>query len=172
VFPYYRDRHGYHWKGMDNEAVEMLARQISVEGDLSLSAAVRRAFETGRYPLVLLTLGVAGSGHALTDVSGCNNKLLCGHYGFTLQGTEFPITGVTGPTGLQVGVAMADFDGEGSFEQIDSVTIAGTALSDFTHTRANGKYTVNADCTGTFTIDFTDGGPPVVTGLRSGGRRL
>jgi TolB-like protein/DNA-binding winged helix-turn-helix (wHTH) protein len=42
---------GYHWKGMDNEAVEMLARQI--EGDLSLSAAVRRAFETGRYPAVV-----------------------------------------------------------------------------------------------------------------------
>jgi TolB-like protein/DNA-binding winged helix-turn-helix (wHTH) protein len=44
---------GYHWKGMDNEAVEMLARQISAEGDLSLSAAVRRAFETGRYPAVV-----------------------------------------------------------------------------------------------------------------------
>jgi TolB-like protein/DNA-binding winged helix-turn-helix (wHTH) protein len=44
---------GYHWKGMDNEAVEMLARQISAEGDLALSAAVRRAFETGRYPAVV-----------------------------------------------------------------------------------------------------------------------
>jgi TolB-like protein/DNA-binding winged helix-turn-helix (wHTH) protein len=44
---------GYHWKGMDNEAVEMLARQISAKGDLSLSAAVRRAFETGRYPAVV-----------------------------------------------------------------------------------------------------------------------
>jgi hypothetical protein len=32
---------------MDKEAVEMRARQISVEGDLPLSAAVRRAFETG-----------------------------------------------------------------------------------------------------------------------------
>jgi TolB-like protein/DNA-binding winged helix-turn-helix (wHTH) protein len=44
---------GYHWKGMDKKAVEMLARQISAEGDLSLSAAVRRAFETGGYAAVV-----------------------------------------------------------------------------------------------------------------------
>jgi hypothetical protein len=44
---------GYHWKGMDKEAVEMLARQISAEEDLPLSAAVRRAFETGGYTAVV-----------------------------------------------------------------------------------------------------------------------
>jgi TolB-like protein/DNA-binding winged helix-turn-helix (wHTH) protein len=44
---------GYHWKGMDKEAVEMLARQISAEGDLPLSAAVRRAFDTGGYAAVV-----------------------------------------------------------------------------------------------------------------------
>jgi hypothetical protein len=113
--------------------------------------------------LTLLTFGSVGSGYALSDTEGCNNKLLSGHYGFTLQGTKFAVPGVPGPTGLQVGVAMADFDGEGTFEQIDSVTIAGTATSDFTHTPAKGTYTVNPDCTGTFTIDFTDGRPPVVT---------
>jgi TolB-like protein/DNA-binding winged helix-turn-helix (wHTH) protein len=44
---------GYHWKGMDKEAVEMLARQISAKGDLPLSAAVRRAFQTGGYAAVV-----------------------------------------------------------------------------------------------------------------------
>jgi TolB-like protein/DNA-binding winged helix-turn-helix (wHTH) protein len=44
---------GYHWKGMDKEGVAMLARQISAEGDLPLSAAVRRAFETGGYAAVV-----------------------------------------------------------------------------------------------------------------------
>jgi TolB-like protein/DNA-binding winged helix-turn-helix (wHTH) protein len=44
---------GYHWKGMDKDAVEMIARQISAEGDLPLSAAVRRAFETGGYAAVV-----------------------------------------------------------------------------------------------------------------------
>jgi hypothetical protein len=124
---------------------------------------MNRKLFTNAAALVLLTLGAAGSAHALSDVEGCNNKLLYGHYGFTLQGTKFPVQGVSGPTGLQVGVAMADFDGDGTFRQIDSVTIAGETASNFTHTPANGKYTVNADCTGTFTIDFTDGRPPVVT---------
>jgi TolB-like protein/DNA-binding winged helix-turn-helix (wHTH) protein len=44
---------GYHWKGMDKEAVEMLARQLSAAGNLPLSAAVRRAFETGGYAAVV-----------------------------------------------------------------------------------------------------------------------
>ena len=58
---------------------------------------------------------------------------------------------------------MANFNGNGTFEQIDTVTINGEVVADFTHTPATGKYTVNPDCTGTFTIDFTDGRPPVVT---------
>jgi TolB-like protein/DNA-binding winged helix-turn-helix (wHTH) protein len=43
----------YHWKDRDKEAVEMLARQLSAEGDLALSAAVRRALETGGYAAVV-----------------------------------------------------------------------------------------------------------------------
>jgi phosphotransferase system IIA component len=58
---------------------------------------------------------------------------------------------------------MADFDGNGTFTQIDTVTINGELVADFTHTPAKGTYTVNGDCTGTFTLDFTDGRPPVVT---------
>ena len=44
---------GYHWKGMDKDAVDMLVRHISATGDLPLSAAIRRAFETGGYPAVV-----------------------------------------------------------------------------------------------------------------------
>ena len=43
----------YHWKGKDKEAVEMLARQFSAEGDIPLSTAVRHAFETGGYAAVV-----------------------------------------------------------------------------------------------------------------------
>jgi TolB-like protein/DNA-binding winged helix-turn-helix (wHTH) protein len=43
----------YHWKSKDKEAAEMLARQISAEGDLPLAAAVRRAFDTGGYSAVV-----------------------------------------------------------------------------------------------------------------------
>jgi hypothetical protein len=109
--------------------------------------------------LVLLTFGAVQS-YALSDTKACDNKLIAGHYGFTLQGTK--LAGPA-PTGPQVGIAMTDFDGEGAFHQIDTVTIDGEVASDFTHTPADGTYTVNSDCTGTFTIDFTDGRPPVVT---------
>jgi len=109
--------------------------------------------------LVLLTLGTLGSGYAQTDSSLCNNKLIRGNYGFTIQGTKL---GGLGPVGPQVGVAMTEFDGNGKLSQIDTVTINGLVVSDFTHTPATGSYTVNSDCTGTFTIDFTDGRPPVV----------
>jgi hypothetical protein len=111
------------------------------------------------FVLAALMLGVLGTAFA-NDSASCNNKLIAGSYGFTVQGTKL---GGAGPVGPQVGVAMAQFDGNGSFSQIDTVTIDGTVVADFTHTPATGTYTVNSDCTGTFTINFTDGRPPVVT---------
>ncbi len=62
-----------------------------------------------------------------------------------------------------MGVAMTQFDGNGGLTQIDTVTINGVVVADFTHTPASGTYTVNSDCTGTFTINFTDNRPTVVT---------
>lgn len=109
--------------------------------------------------LVLLTLGALGSGYAQSESPACNNKLIAGNYGFTVQGNKL---GGQGPTGPQVGVAMAEFDGKGGFTQVDTVTISGEVVADFTHTPATGTYTVNSNCTGTFTINFTDGRPPVV----------
>jgi hypothetical protein len=124
---------------------------------------MNRKLFTNAAAFVLLTVGAVGSGRALSDTENCNNKLLNGHYGFTVQGTKLAVPNATGPTGPQVGVAMADFYGDGTFEQIDTVTINGEVVADFTHPKANGTYTVNPDCTGTFTIDFTDMRPPVVT---------
>jgi hypothetical protein len=109
--------------------------------------------------LVLLMLGALRSGYAQSDSVSCNNKLIAGNYGFTVQGTK--LAG-PGPTGPQVGVAMTQYDGKGNFTQIDTVTINGEVVADFTHSPATGTYTVNSDCTGTFTINFTDGRPTVV----------
>ncbi len=105
--------------------------------------------------LVVLMLGASGLGYGQT----CNNKLIAGNYGFAIQGNK--LAG-QGPVGPQVGVAMTAFDGEGNLTQTDTVTVDGQVVADFTHTPATGTYTVNSDCTGTFTINFTDGRPPVV----------
>jgi hypothetical protein len=56
---------------------------------------------------------------------------------------------------------MTRFDGHGNLSQIDTVTISGIVVADFTHAPATGTYSVNPDCTGTFNLDFTDGRPPV-----------
>ncbi len=107
--------------------------------------------------LALLTLGALGPA-STAAFARCTNRSLAGSYGFTIQGTKL---GGMGFVGQQVGVALAQFDGDGNFTQIDTVTIAGNVVSDFTHSPATGTYTVNADCTGSFTINFTDGRPPV-----------
>lgn len=109
--------------------------------------------------LALLTFGASRSAYAQSESPFCNNKLIAGNYGFTIEGAKL---GGTGPTGPQVGVAMTEFDGNGGLSQIDTVTVNGIVVADWTHTKATGTYTVNSDCTGTFTIDFTDGRPPVV----------
>lgn len=107
---------------------------------------------------MLIAFGTLSYAQSQDENPACNNRLIAGHYGFTIEGTK--LVG-PGPTGSQVGVAMTRFDGQGNLSQIDTVTIGGITVADFTHTPATGKYTVNPDCTGTFNLDFTDGRPPV-----------
>ena len=78
--------------------------------------------------LVLLVLAAMGSGYAQSDSAACNNKLIAGNYGFTIQGNKL---GGQGPTGPQVGVAMTEFDGKGGLTQIDTVTVSGEVVADF-----------------------------------------
>jgi hypothetical protein len=108
--------------------------------------------------LALLTLGNSGLVYAEGNSQVCTDRLIKGVYGFTIQGAK--LAG-PGPVGPQVGVALTQFDGHGSLMQIDTVTISGIVVADFTHAPATGTYTVNPDCTGTFNLDFTDGRPPV-----------
>ena len=109
--------------------------------------------------LAVIMLGALGSGYGQSkSIAACSNRLITGSYGFAIQGNKLGGQGFTGP---QVGVAMTTFDGKGGLTQIDTVTVSGEVVADFTHTPATGTYTVNSDCTGTFTINFTDGRPPI-----------
>jgi hypothetical protein len=120
---------------------------------------MKKKLVTNAAALVLLTLGALGSGYAQSNSRACNNRLIAGNYGFTIQGNK--LAG-QGPVGPQVGVAMTQFDGKGGLTQIDTVTVDGDVVADFTHSPATGTYAVNSDCTGTLTINFTDNRPVVV----------
>ncbi|MDE3202429.1 MAG: hypothetical protein KGN79_16080 [Acidobacteriota bacterium] len=109
-------------------------------------------------PLFCVIFAGLAAAKAQTSSYLCNNALITGVYGFTIEGTKL---GGIGPIGPQVGVAMTRFDGQGILSQVDAVVINGVQVSDFTHAAATGTYTVNSDCTGTFTINFTDNRPSI-----------
>ena len=110
--------------------------------------------------LVLIASAAVGAAIAQSTSPACNNALIYGDYGFTIEGNK--LAG-PGPTGPQVGVALTHFDGHGNLQQIDSVTISGVQVADFSETPTKGTYTVYANCTGTFTLNFTGGRPTVTT---------
>jgi hypothetical protein len=118
---------------------------------------MKRPFTT-TLPALLIVLTSVAVAQGQSTSRFCNNLLIAGVYGFTIEGAKL---GGPGPTGQQVGVAMTSFDGQGGLTQVDAVTIGGVEVSDFTHPVAIGTYSVNANCTGTFTINFTDGRPAV-----------
>ncbi len=114
--------------------------------------------------MTLLIMGwfMVATADAQTNSPACNNRLIRGTYSFTVEGNKLAGPPNT-PIGTMKGVAMTTFRDDGTLTQIDTVTVNGIVVADFTHPVAKGTYAVNSDCTGTFTINFTDGRPPVTT---------
>ena len=121
----------------------------------------------------LFVLGVIKSGHGSNgsivpgvqakDASeggcpgNCSVHTLNGCYGSTITGTLLPNPGpFAGPV---AGVVLTNYDGRGGFTQIDTVTIGGVLVA--SGRSSSGTYTVNPDCTGTATINFPGGEPPL-----------
>jgi hypothetical protein len=108
-------------------------------------------------------MGMAVTAHAYdftppyerSDV--CSRATLLGAYSFTISGQ---ILGGPAP-GPVNGVAVTTFDGQGGLSQTDFVVKSGAPAgpADAFRTGETGTYTVNADCTGTFTVDFPDAVP-------------
>ena len=108
---------------------------------------------------------------ALTAAAGAQGQTVCsdatlkGYYGFQITGTRpapsilSGIQATPGTTEQVVGVVVQIFDGKGGFTQTDNVK---GSLSGITPDRAGtGTYSVNPDCTGTFTVN-NPGNPPIV----------
>jgi hypothetical protein len=95
----------------------------------------------------------------------CTNATLKGNYGVQISGTRpapsilSGIQASPGTTEQVVGVVIQIFDAAGGFTQTDN---AKGSLSGITPDRPGaGTYSVNPDCTGTYTVN-SPGSPPIV----------
>lgn len=83
-----------------------------------------------------------------TSNVGCSNATLAGTYAFTITGQILAPPPAAGPV---AGIARTIFDGFGNLVQVDHVVHNGIAPAEDWRP-AVGTYTVNSDCTGTYTF--------------------
>jgi hypothetical protein len=100
-------------------------------------------------------VGTPGTAHART----CSLADSAGNYGFTLTGV---VVVSTGPVPIAA-VGRAALDATGNVSGTESRSVGG-GFADETFT---GTYTVNADCTGTATLNFYESGQLVRTSILS-----
>jgi hypothetical protein len=109
-----------------------------------------------RISLFLLTLTLAASSTLTAQASACSNLTIKGTYAFTIHGTVLLPGGA--PPLLVDGLAKPTFDGNGNITQLDAVAVNGNVAPGWR--LSTGAYSVNPDCTGTFTVSNGDR-PPI-----------
>jgi len=107
----------------------------------------------------LFILATTGCAVSVAQAHGCTPAQVAGNYGFTLTGTVVTSAGnisvaavgraTVGPSGRVIGSEARSVGGE----------YADEAFA--------GVLTVNSDCTGSITLDFSEGGTPVRTSVLS-----
>jgi hypothetical protein len=103
----------------------------------------------------LLALALVVSSTLMAQASTCSNSTIRGSYAFTIHGQVFL---PNGSTLLIDGLAKTTFDGNGNLTQLDAVAANGNVAPGWASN--TGTYTVNSDCTGSFTV--TNGNQPPV----------
>jgi len=95
----------------------------------------------------LLVLALATSSVLTAHASVCSNKTIQGTYAFTIHGT---ILVPDGSSLLVNGLARTTFDGQGNIKQLDAVAVNGNLPPGWR--LSLGSYSVDPDCTGSFTV--------------------
>ncbi len=97
----------------------------------------------------------------------CSDATLNGAYGVNISGTR-PAPSVLpnsvflpGYIEQAIGVVIQIFDGQGSFSQTDNVK--GSVSGIIPNRPGSGTYSVNSDCTGTYTVNNKGVPFPIVT---------
>jgi hypothetical protein len=108
-----------------------------------------------RVLLVLLVLGTMASQTLMAHASNCSDMTVKGTYAFTIHG-QILLPG--GSSLLITGIAKTTFDGHGNITQLDAVAANGNVAPDWRF--STGTYSVNTNCTATFTVTNGDA-PPI-----------
>jgi hypothetical protein len=119
------------------------------------------------FPLFTLMMSTAALRAETAAATTCSNGTLNGAYGVNISGTRPAPTVLPNllyfPGAIEqvIGVAIQIFDGQGNFSQTDNVK---GSVSGITPNRpGSGTYSVNSDCTGTYTINIKGAPAPIVT---------
>jgi hypothetical protein len=107
-----------------------------------------------RISLFLLTLALAVSSTLTAHASACSNSTIQDTYAFTIHGQIFV---PDGSILLVDGLAKTTFDGQGNLTQLDAVAVNGNVAPGWR--TSTGTYSVDADCTGNFTVSNGDQAP-------------
>ena len=97
--------------------------------------------------IAILALALTNPASAQVN-NGCSIINLRGSYAFHITGQILAPAAVAGPVS---GVALTTFDGQGNLTQVDHLIHNGVVPVEEWRP-ATGTYTVNSDCTGTFTF--------------------
>ncbi len=107
------------------------------------------------FELLNLSDSVVESGRFRKMPQNCTNATLNGTYGYLAQAFFLHHRGEpAGSTYVVVSIGVETFDGNGNTYASETSNLSGI----IGHQTLTGTYSVNADCTGTATMTFPDGG--------------
>jgi hypothetical protein len=104
---------------------------------------------------VAVAIAVAAQTRGVTKASillapRCSVRSISGNYGMTVTASNLIAPGTSIPI---VAVGLVNFDGDGRLTGIATTSFGGNVGSD----SVTGTYTVESNCTGTFSVTFSNG---------------
>ena len=113
--------------------------------------------------VLVLAPAVMAQSASRNDSGGrCSNQSLSGSYGAQIQGTLYIPNDPNQPIKVDLRtVSMGHYDGTGNVTFSDHVVVNGNPPAEEWR-EASGTYSVNPDCTGTFSVVTAPGFPPIV----------
>jgi hypothetical protein len=103
---------------------------------------------------VILAVAQSNPSAASVGHKACSNRTIFGNYGFQIEGT------ILGPNLPLRTLSLEHFNGVGSLTTVDHVVVDGNPPEEEWRP-GTGTYSVNADCTGSASIDVAPGNPPL-----------